>query len=261
MGKLLLEDPSLKVETDEDTQQTILKGMGELHLEIVIHRLRNNYGVGVNTGQPRVSYRETITKEGHADHKHWAHNGGKGVYGHAVLDVQPGARGSGFVFKSAVVGGNIPKEFIPAVEKGCKAALQKGIISANPMVDIEVTLLDGSNHSVDGCSLGFELAGSKALQEAVRRAGPTLLEPIMLVTVTSPIDFMGAVVGLISSKSGQIQATNDKGNAKIIEAFVPLRKLFGFTNELRGQTQGRAVPSVRFSHYDYCPLSPEEIKN
>ena len=261
LGKLLLEDPSLKVETDEDTQQTILKGMGELHLEIVIHRLRNNYGVGVNTGQPRVSYRETITKEGHADHKHWAHNGGKGVYGHAVLDVQPGARGSGFVFKSAVVGGNIPKEFIPAVEKGCKAALQKGIISANPMVDIEVTLLDGSNHSVDGCSLGFELAGSKALQEAVRRAGPTLLEPIMLVTVTSPIDFMGAVVGLISSKSGQIQATNDKGNAKIIEAFVPLRKLFGFTNELRGQTQGRAVPSVRFSHYDYCPLSPEEIKN
>jgi elongation factor G len=260
LGKLLLEDPSLKVETDEDTQQTILKGMGELHLEIVVDKLRTDHGVGVNTGKPRVSYRETITKPAYADHKHWAHNGGKGVYGHAVLDIRPGVRGSGFVFKSAIVGGNIPKEFIPAVEKGCKNALQKGIYSGNPMVDIEVTLVDGSNHSVDGCSLGFELAGSKALQEAVRRAAPVILEPIMMATVTAPIDFMGSVVGIISSRSGQIQATSDKGNAKIIDAFMPLRRLFGFTTELRGQTQGRAVPSVRFSHYDPCPLTPEDIK-
>jgi elongation factor G len=260
LGKLLLEDPSLKAETDPDTQQTILKGMGELHLEIVVDKLRNDHGVGCNTGKPRVSYRETITKEGYADHKHWTHNGGKGIYGHAVLSVRPGARGSGFVFKNEVVGGHIPKEFIPAVEKGVKASLQKGVISANPMIDIEVTLLDGSTHTVDGCAVGFEIAGSKGLQEAAKDAAPVILEPIMSVQVTAPADFMGAVVGTISARNGQIQLTSDRGNAKVIDAFMPLRRLFGFTTELRGQTQGRAVPSVRFSHYDISSLKPEDIK-
>lgn len=259
LGKLLLEDPSLKVETDEGTQQTILKGMGELHLEIVVDKLRNDHGVGVNTGKPRVSFRETITKTGFADHKHWAHNGGKGVYGHAVLNVKPGLRGSGFVFNNEVVGGHIPKEFIPSVEKGVKNALQNGVISSNPMVDVEVTLVDGSTHTVDGCAFGFELAGSKALQEAVKLASPVVLEPIMAVQVTAPSEFMGAVVGTISGRSGQIQLTSDRGNAKVIDAFMPLRRLFGFTTELRGQTQGRAVPSVRFSHYDVCPLKASEL--
>ncbi len=260
LNKLLLEDPSLKVETVEDTGQTILKGMGELHLEIVVDKLRTDHGVGVNTGKPRVSYRETVTRSITTNHKHWAHNGGKGVYGHVVLKVAPGARGSGFVFKSEVVGGAVPKEFIPSVEKGVKNALDKGVISGNPVVDVEVTLLDGSNHAVDGCAFGFELAGSKAFQEAVRIANPVVLEPIMATVVTAPAEFTGAVIGTISSRSGQIQTQSEKGNAKIIEAFMPLRRLFGFTTELRGQTQGRAVPSVRFSHYEICPLKPSELK-
>ena len=259
LGKLLLEDPSLQVHTDEDTGQTILKGMGELHLEIVVDKLRTDHGVGVNTGKPRVSYRETITDVGSADHKHWANNGGKGVYGHAVLNIKPGLRGSGFVFTSEVVGGKVPREFIPAIEKGVKNAMQRGVISGNPMVDVEVTLIDGSNHSVDGCSLGFELAGSKAFQEAALAASPSILEPIMAVSVTAPADFMGDVIGIISSRSGQIKNTTDSGNAKVIEAEMPLRKLFGFTNDLRGQTQGRAVPSVRFSHYDYCNIKPADL--
>lgn len=259
LGKLLLEDPSLQVITDEDTGQTILKGMGELHLEIVVDKLRNDHGVGVNTGKPRVSYRETITSTGFADHKHWAHNGGKGVYGHAVLNIKPGPRGSGFVFNSEIVGGKVPKEFVPAIEKGVKNAMHRGVMSNNPMVDVEVTLIDGSNHSVDGCSLGFELAGSKAFQEAALSANPSILEPIMAVSVTAPADFMGDVIGIISSRSGQIKNTSDIGNAKVIEADMPLRKLFGFTNDLRGQTQGRAVPSVRFSHYDYCNVNPADL--
>jgi elongation factor G len=259
LQKMLLEDPSLKAYTDPDTSQTILKGMGELHLEIVVDKLRNDRGVGVTTGQPRVSYRETITKEGFADHKHWAHNGGKGVYGHAVLSVKPGTRGSGFVFKNEVIGGHIPKEFHSSVEKGVKNALQNGVISSNPVVDVEVTLLDGSTHSVDGCAFGFELAGSKALQEAVRAAGPTILEPIMAVEVVAPEQYMGDVIGVLSARSGQVTNTLNRGNARVVQANVPLRNLFGITSDLRGRTQGRAVPVMTFSHYDYCPLKPSEL--
>lgn len=259
LQKMLLEDPSLKAYTDPDTSQTILKGMGELHLEIVVDKLRTDRGVSVTTGQPRVSYRETITKEGYADHKHWAHNGGKGIYGHAVLSVKPGARGSGFVFKNEVVGGHIPKEFIPSVEKGVKNALHNGVVSNNPVVDVEVTLLDGSNHSVDGCSFGFELAGSKALQEAVKAANPVILEPIMAVEVVAPEQYMGDVIGVLSARSGQVTNTLIRGNARVVQANVPLRNLFGVTTELRGRTQGRAVPVMVFSHYDVCPLKPEDI--
>ena len=259
LQKMLLEDPSLKAYTDPDTSQTILKGMGELHLEIVIDKLQNDRGVQVTTGKPRVSYRETITGEGFADHKHWTHNGGKGIYGHAVLTVKPGVRGSGFVFNNEVVGGHIPKEFIPSVEKGVKNALTNGVISANPMVDVEVTLLDGSTHTVDGCAFGFELAGSKAVQEAVRAANPIILEPIMAVEVVAPEQYMGDVIGVLSSRSGQITNTLTRGNARVIQANVPLRNLFGVTGDLRGRTQGRAVPVMVFSHYDFCPLPPEAL--
>jgi elongation factor G len=259
LQKMLLEDPSLKAYTDPETAQTILKGMGELHLEIVVDKLRTDRGVGVTTGQPRVSYRETITKESGADYKHKAQNGGKGVYGHAVISVKPGARGSGFVFKDQVVGGKIPREFIPSVEKGIKNALQNGIYSGNPTVDIEVTLLDGSTHAVDGCAFGFELAGSKAIQEAVLAAGPTVLEPIMAVEVVAPGDYMGDVIGVLSARAGQITDTLSRGNARVIQANVPLRNLFGVTTDLRGRTQGRAVPSMVFSHYDYCSLKPSEL--
>jgi len=260
LQKMLLEDPSLKAYTDPETSQTILKGMGELHLEIVVDKLRTDRGVGVTTGQPRVSYRETITKEGHADYKHKAQNGGKGVYGHAVISCKPGARGSGFVFKDEVVGGRIPREFIPSVEKGIKNALQGGIYSGNPHVDIEVTLLDGSTHSVDGCAFGFEFAGSKAIQEAVMAAGPVILEPIMAVEVVAPEQYMGEVIGCLSARAGQVTNTLSRGNARVVQANVPLRNLFGVTTDLRGRTQGRAVPVMVFSHYDYCPLKPSELK-
>lgn len=259
LQKMLLEDPSLRAYTDPDTSQTILKGMGELHLEIVVDKLRTDRGVGVTTGQPRVSYRETITREGFADHKHKAQNGGKGVYGHAVIRVKPGARGSGFVFHDEVVGGRIPREFIPSVEKGVKNALQSGIISGNPMVDIEVTLIDGSTHSVDGCAFGFELAGSKAIQEAAVDAGATILEPIMAVEVVAPEQYMGEVIGCLSARAGQVTNTLSRGNARVVQANVPLRNLFGVTTDLRGRTQGRASPVMVFSHYDYCPLKPSEI--
>lgn len=259
LQKMLLEDPSLKAYTDPETSQTILKGMGELHLEIVVDKLRTDRGVGVTTGQPRVSYRETITKTGHADHKHKAQNGGKGVYGHAVISVKPGERGSGFVFKDEVVGGRIPREFIPSVEKGIKNALSNGIYSGNPHVDIEVTLLDGSTHSVDGCAFGFELAGSKAIQEAVMSAGPTVLEPIMAVEVVAPEQYMGEVIGCLSARAGQVTNTLSRGNARVVQANVPLRNLFGVTTDLRGRTQGRAVPVMVFSHYDVCPLKPSEL--
>ena len=259
LQKMLLEDPSLRAYTDPETSQTILKGMGELHLEIVIDKLRTDRGVGVTTGKPRVSYRETITRESGADYKHKAQNGGKGVYGHAVISVKPGARGSGFVFKDQVVGGKIPREFIPSVEKGIKNALQNGIYSGNTTVDIEVTLLDGSTHAVDGCAFGFELAGSKAIQEAVMSAGPTVLEPIMAVEVVAPEDYMGDVIGVLSARAGQITNTLTRGNARVIQANVPLRNLFGVTTDLRGRTQGRAVPVMVFSHYDYCSLKPSEL--
>lgn len=259
LQKMLLEDPSLKAYTDPNTQQTILKGMGELHLEIVVDKLRTDRGVGVTTGKPRVSYRETITKEGFADHKHWAHNGGKGIYGHAVLSVKPGARSSGFIFHNEIVGGHIPKEFISSVEKGVKNALTNGVISGNPMVDVEVTLLDGSTHSVDGCAFGFELAGSKALQEAVRAANPVILEPIMAVEVVAPEQYMGDVIGVLSARSGQITNTLTRGNARVVQANVPLRNLFGVTGDLRGRTQGRAVPVMVFSHYDICSVLPSEL--
>lgn len=259
LQKMLLEDPSLKAYTDPETAQTILKGMGELHLEIVVDKLRTDRGVGVTTGKPRVSYRETITREAGADYKHKAQNGGKGVYGHAIISVKPGARGSGFVFKDEVIGGKIPREFIPSVEKGIKNALHNGIYSGNQTVDIEVTLLDGSTHAVDGCAFGFELAGSQAIKEAVLAAGPTVLEPIMAVEVVAPEQYMGEVIGCLSARAGQVTNTLSRGNARVVQANVPLRNLFGVTTDLRGRTQGRATPSMVFSHYDYCPLKPSEL--
>lgn len=260
LQKMLMEDPSLRVKTDEETGQTVLKGMGELHLEIVVERLRGKHNVNVNTGKPRVSYKETITRASSADHKHWTHNGGKGIYGHVALNIKPAERGAGLVFVNEVVGGAIPKEFIPSVEKGVKEAMQRGVYSSNPMVDVEVTVVDGSTHSVDGCALGFELAASKAFQEAALTAAPSILEPMMAVEVTTPEQFMGAVIGVISARSGQVKSTSFRGNARVIEAIMPLRRLFNLTSELRGETQGRAVPSVQFSHYEFCSLKPSELK-
>jgi elongation factor G len=234
--------------------------MGELHLEIVVDKLRNDHGVGVNTGKPRVSYRETVTKTGHADYKYVRQSGGRGQYGHVVMSIEPGTRGSGLTFQSSIIGGSIPKEFIPAIEKGVKGAMERGVVAGFPMVDVEVTVIDGSYHAVDSSANSFEIAGSLAFQQAAKDAAPLILEPIMAVEVVTPEQFMGDAIGTISARSGQIRNTISRGNAKIIEAHMPLRNLFGYTMELRSKTQGRAIPSVRFSHYETCTLKASDLK-
>lgn len=260
LQKLLLEDPSLKVSSDEETMQTILKGMGELHLEIVVGKLRTNHGVDVNTGKPRVSYRETITANGSADYKHEHQTGGHGQYGHVVMNIFPAPRGSGLVFRSEIVGGAIPKEYIPAIEKGVKGAMDRGVIAGYPATDVEVVVVDGSFHAVDSSANSFEIAGSKAFQEAFKTAKPVILEPIMSLEVVTPEQYIGDVIGSIAARAGQVRDNTIRGNARVIDAAVPLRKLFGYTTELRGKTQGRAVPSVRFSHYDISVLKANELE-
>lgn len=260
LQKMLIEDPTLKVTTDEETGQTVLRGMGELHLEIVVDKLRNDHGVGVNVGQPSVSYRETITKTGHADYKHVKQSGGRGQYGHVVMRVSPGARGSGLTFTSEIVGGTIPKEYIPAIEKGVRGAMDRGVYAGYPLTDVEVTIVDGSYHSVDSSANAFEIAGSMCFQQACKTAGLVILEPIMMLEVVAPEQFMGDAIATISGRSGQIKNASMRGNARVIEASIPLRNMFGYTTELRGKTQGRASPSARFSHYDISNLKPADIK-
>ena len=261
LQKLLVEDPSLKIVTDEETGQTILRGMGELHLEIVVDKLRNDHLVGVNVGKPRVSYRETITKNGQADYKHAKQSGGRGQYGHVVMKVAPSPRGMGLIFNSIIVGGAIPKEYIPAIEKGVRGAMEKGIIAGFPMTDVEVTILDGSYHSVDSSANAFEIAGSMCFQQACKNAAPVILEPIMNMEVVAPEQYMGDVIGSISGRGGQIKNAFLRGNARVIESLIPLRNIFGYTMEVRSKTQGRASPSVRFSHYDISTLKAADIKN
>lgn len=261
LQKLLIEDPSLKVSTDEESGQTILRGMGELHLEIVVDKLRNDHNVGVNVGKPCVSYRETITKNGHADYKHVKQSGGRGQYGHVVMNVTPGPRSSGLTFVSEIVGGTIPKEYIPAIEKGVMGAMDKGILAGFPVTDVEVTIIDGSYHSVDSSTNAFEIAGSMCFQQACKSAGLVILEPIMIMEVVTPEQFMGDVIASISSRSGQIKNASIRGNARVIESTLPLRNMFGYTTELRSKTQGRASPSARFSHYDISNLKPTDLKD
>lgn len=260
LQKMLVADPSLKVSIDEDTAQTILRGMGELHLEIIVERLRNNYNVNVNTGKPKVSYRETIVSTGFADTKYVRQSGGRGQYGHVVMTINPAPRGSGLVFRSDIIGGSIPKEYIPAIEKGVKGAMGKGVIAGYPVVDVEVIITDGSYHAVDSSANAFEIAGSMAFQQAAKNAGLVILEPIMSLEVSTPETYMGDVIGTISARSGRIKNTSSKGNSRVIEADIPLRTVFGYTTELRGRTQGRASPSMRFSHYEVCSLKPSELK-
>lgn len=260
LQKLLIEDPSLKIVADEETGQTILRGMGELHLEIVVDKLRNDHSVGVNVGKPRVSYRETITKFGQAEYKHVKQSGGRGQYGHVVLKVSPSTRGTGLVFTSEVIGGAIPKEYIPAIEKGIRGAMEKGIIAGFPVTDVEVTVLDGSYHSVDSNANAFEIAGSMCFQQACKNAAPVILEPIMNMEVVAPEQYMGDVIGSISGRGGQIKNTFFRGNARVIESLIPLRNVFGYTMEVRSKTQGRASPSISFSHYDISTLKATDIK-
>lgn len=257
LQKLSEEDPSFRVHTDEETLQTIISGMGELHLEIIVDRMKREFGVGANVGAPQVAYKETIRKSVEAEHKYAKQSGGRGQYGHVLLRIEPKTRGEGFEFVDEIKGGAIPREFVPAVEKGLKEALDRGVIAGFPVVDVKVTLYDGTYHEVDSSELAFKLAASMCFQEGARKADPVILEPIMAVEVTTPESYMGDVVGDLSSKRGQIQEMTDRGGAKVVRAAVPLSEMFGYATGLRSMTQGRAAYSMVFSHYAEAPKNVE----
>lgn len=255
LNKLAEEDPTFRVRVDQETGQTIIAGMGELHLEILVDRMKREFKVEANVGRPMVAYRETVRRLAQAEAKFVRQTGGRGQYGHVVLTLEPGEPGSGFTFESKVVGGVIPKEYIPAVQKGCKNAIESGIISGYPMVDVKVTLLEGSYHEVDSSELAFETAGSLAVKQAAHKADPVLLEPMMKVEVVCPEQFTGDVIGDINARRGRLDSMEPVGNVQKIFATVPLAEMFGYANDLRSRTQGRASYSMEFHHYEPVPPS------
>jgi elongation factor G len=257
LHRLAEEDPTFRVTGDAETGETIIHGMGELHLDIIVDRMKREFSVLANVGRPQVAYKETILGEGDAEGKYIKQSGGRGQYGHVRLEVKPLKRGGGFEFVNAIKGGSIPQEFIPAVEKGVKEAVDKGVIAGYPMLDIEVTLYDGSFHEVDSSEAAFKIAGSMAFQEACRLAKPVILEPIMNVQVIAPSDFLGEVTGDLNSRRGKIEAINDRMNIKVIDAKVPLSEMFGYATQIRSMTQGRGSFTMEFSHREVVPKNIE----
>lgn len=255
LQRLAEEDPTFRVKVDHETNQTVMSGMGELHLEILVDRMKREMGMNVNVGKPQVAYKETITKTVEAEGKYIKQTGGHGQYGHCVMNLEPLPRGSGFKFVDKVKGGSIPKEFIGSVEKGLLEAKEKGVILGFPMVDFQATLIDGSYHDVDSSDIAFKIAAAMALQDGAKKAGPTLLEPIMKVEITVPDNFMGVVIGDISSKRGKILGTDKRGRATIIKAYVPLAELSGYVTSLRSLTEGRGVSYMEPSHYEDVPVN------
>jgi elongation factor G len=254
LNRLAKEDPSFRVKTNEETGQTIISGMGELHLEIIVDRMKREFGVEANVGAPQVAYRETIRKEVEVEGKHIKQSGGKGQYGHVWIKVAPQVEGGGYEFVDEIKGGTVPREFIPSVDYGIQGAMKSGVIAGYPVVDVKVTLFDGSYHDVDSSQLAFELAGSMAFKEGMRRANPVLLEPMMSVEVETPEDYMGDVMGDLSSRRGIIQGMDDDSSGgKIVRAEVPLAEMFGYSTVLRSMTQGRATYSMEFKHYSEAP--------
>ncbi len=253
LQKLTEEDPTFKVHTDEETLQTIIEGMGELHLEIIVDRMKREFKVEANVGVPQVAYKETIKNSAEAEGKYIKQSGGRGQYGHCWLRVEPQESGKGFEFVDAIKGGVIPREYLPAIEKGVKEAITRGIQAGYPVVDIKVTCYDGSYHEVDSSEVAFKMAGSISFQGACRKANPVILEPIMKVEVLTPEQFMGDVIGDLNSKRGQIQEMTDRGPLKAVRAIVPLASMFGYTTSLRNITQGRASSTMEFSHYAEVP--------
>ncbi len=254
LKKFLEEDPTLKVKSDEETGQTVLYGMGELHLDIIVDRMKREHKLEVNTGTPQVAYRETIRKDVDVEGKFIRQSGGRGQYGHVYLKAKPLERGEGVKFINKVVGGSIPKEYIPAVEKGIKEAVESGILAGYPVVDLEVMLYDGSYHEVDSSEMAFKMATIEAFRKIQQVADSYILEPIMSIEVVTPEDFMGDVIGNLSSKRGKIEGTENRGNARVISAKVPLSEMFGYATELRGMTQGRASSTMEPSHYEEVPF-------
>jgi elongation factor G len=254
LQKLSEEDPTFRVHSDPETAQTIISGMGELHLEIIVERMRREFKVDANVGRPQVAYRETVRKRvEYVEGKFIRQTGGRGQYGHVVIHLEPGEPGTGFVFEDNIVGGVIPREYIGPVEQGVKEALENGVLAGYPMVDVKVELVDGSYHDVDSSEMAFKIAGSMAVKEAARRAGPVLLEPIMDVEVVTPSDYMGDVIGDLSSRRGKIGGMTQRADAHIVAASVPLSEMFGYSTTLRSMSQGRAIYSMQFSHYQEVP--------
>jgi elongation factor G len=258
LGKLAQEDPSFKVSFDEETGQTIISGMGELHLDIIVDRLLREFKVGANVGKPQVAYRETVRQMTSAEGKFVRQSGGRGQYGHVNIDLEPVEAGAGFEFVNKIVGGTVPREYIPAVEKGVKEALENGILAGYPVVDVRVTLRDGSYHEVDSSEMAFKVAGSMAFKNAAAKAKPVLLEPIMGIEVVTPEEYMGDVIGDLNSRRGRIQTMNQRSNVRVVSAQVPLSSMFGYATDLRSKTQGRATYTMQFSHYDEVPKNIAE---
>jgi elongation factor G len=258
LGRLAQEDPSFRVTTDRETNQTIISGMGELHLEIIVDRLKREYGVEANVGKPQVAYRETIRKPAKGEEKYVRQTGGRGQYGHAVLEIEPNTPGAGFEFVNEIVGGVIPREYIPAVEKGVVEAMEGGILAGYEMVDVKVRLVYGSFHEVDSSELAFKIAGSIAFKTAARAASPALLEPVMKVEVVTPEEYMGSVTGDINSRRGRIEGMISRTGTQIITAMVPLAEMFGYETDLRSMTQGRASSTMHFHRYEEAPKSVSE---
>jgi len=261
--KLADEDPTFRVHTDEETRQTIISGMGELHLEIIVDRLRREFSVAANIGRPQVSYRETIRRRAEkVEGKFVRQSGGRGQYGHVVINIEPLASGGGFVFEDRVKGGAIPREYISSVEQGIKEALESGVLAGYPVIDLKVELIDGSYHDVDSSEMAFKIAGSMAIKNGVKRSAPVLLEPVMDVEVVTPMDYMGDIIGDLSSRRGKVGGMTDRGDAQVIGASVPLGEMFGYATTLRSLSQGRAVYTMQFAHYEEVPKSKaEEIIN
>ncbi|TLY20257.1 MAG: elongation factor G [Nitrospirae bacterium] len=258
LNRLALEDPTFKVKTEEETGEVVISGMGELHLEILVDRLKREFKVEANTGAPEVSYREAITVEAEAEGKHIKQSGGRGQYGHAVLTVKPGEAGTGLVFENDIRGGAVPREYVPAIEKGVEEGVTAGPLAGFPLLDIEVHLIDGSYHDVDSNEMAFKIAGNMAFKAAVLRARPQLLEPIMRVEVVTPNEFTGDVIGDLNSRRGQIVGMNTRATATVVEALVPLATMFGYATVVRSKTQGRATFSMEFKEYQACPKPVQE---
>jgi len=258
LAKLAEEDPTFKTWTDSETGQTIIAGMGELHLDIIVDRLLREFKVEANVGAPQVAYKETITKAVDIDHKYARQSGGKGQYGHVKIRVTPNESGAGYEFTNAIVGGSIPKEYIPAVDAGIQGALQAGVLAGYPVVDVKVELYDGSYHEVDSSEMAFKIAGSMAFKEALRKGASVILEPIMKVSVIVPEEYMGDVIGDLNSRRGQVQGMEARAGAQQINAFVPLSDMFGYSNDLRSKTQGRGQYTMEPSHYMQVPKSISE---
>ncbi|MBX6387532.1 MAG: elongation factor G [Frankia sp.] len=255
--RLAEEDPTFQVRTDEETGQTVISGMGELHLEVLVDRMRREFGVDANVGRPQVAYRETIRRKVEkVDYTHKKQTGGSGQYARVIIDIEPsGGDGGGYEFENRVTGGRIPKEYIPSVDAGCQEAMEFGVLAGYPLVDVKVTLQDGQFHEVDSSELAFKIAGSMAFKEAARRADPVLLEPMMSVEVTTPEEYMGEVIGDLNSRRGQIQAMDERGGSRVVRALVPLSEMFGYVGDLRSKTSGRASYSMQFDSYAEVPAN------